>query len=126
VMPTLSLAFTLAFFASSAPTTSKWPLKEALWSGVRLSCGAGQHRGQGLLPCKYMLPIAHTNTCTLSDRARTHAHIRIHAVAGWGRQGYLALAAATYRGPCLSAGWSLTDPGAYSLWRPSRAAEEPA
>jgi hypothetical protein len=47
-------------------------------------------------------------------------------MTGWGRQEYLALAAATYCGPCLAAGWSLTDPGAYSLWRSSLEAEEPA
>jgi hypothetical protein len=49
-MLTLSFASTLASFASSAPTTSKSPFSEAMWSGVRPSCGAGQHCGQRLPP----------------------------------------------------------------------------
>jgi hypothetical protein len=94
-MLTFVLARTSAPFASSAPTTAKWPLKEARWSGVTPYCGAGEHRGQCLHPyytlartheCMHSLtlPIAHiharslihathTQTQTYTD-TRTHAH----------------------------------------------------
>jgi hypothetical protein len=117
-MLTISLAFSLAPFASSAPTTSKWPFKEALWSGVRPSCGAGQHRGQGLFSRKYMLARSHEcMQSLLSFRSHTQIHARspIHAShaqlytdtsthacthphPGWGRHRYFVLAAATYCG----------------------------
>jgi hypothetical protein len=75
-MLTFAVASTSAPFTSSAPTTSKWPPKEALWSGVRPSCGAGEHRGQRLLPRTHMLH-DRTNACTFphaSDRTYTHMH----------------------------------------------------
>jgi hypothetical protein len=149
-MLTFVFASASAPFASRATTTSKWPFNEAEWSGVHPFCGAGEHRGQCLhlrahtrshartLACTLSRYRSNPNTCTISDirairtltytdthmHARTH--IRIHDVAGWGRQGNLAPAAATYCGPCLAVGQSLTDPGAYPLWRSSLAADAPS
>jgi hypothetical protein len=48
VMLTSAFASTSAPFASSAPTTSAWPLYEAGWSGVRPSCSARKHHRQRL------------------------------------------------------------------------------
>jgi hypothetical protein len=52
-MLTISLASTLAPFASSASTASTLPEKEAEMSGVRPSCSAGEHRGKRLPPLSY-------------------------------------------------------------------------
>jgi hypothetical protein len=49
-MLTFDFAFTSAPFASSASTTSKWPLEQAAMSGVSPFCGAGEHHGQRLPP----------------------------------------------------------------------------
>jgi hypothetical protein len=69
-MLTLSFVSTSAPFASSARTTSKWPFSEAKWSGVRPSCGAGEHRGQGLPPLSSRGPQA----CPHHKRPMSRTH----------------------------------------------------
>ena len=76
-MLTLSFATTSAPFASSAPTTSAWPFAEARWSGVRPSCGAGQHRGQRLPPPSSRDP-AHTTTRVECPREFAYIYIYNH------------------------------------------------
>jgi hypothetical protein len=51
--------------------------------------------------------------------------LRVSATS-WGRHRCLALAAATYCGPCLAVGQSRTDPAAYPLWRSRLGAGAPS
>jgi hypothetical protein len=82
LMLTFVVAFNLAPFASSAPTTSKLQEIEAMCSGVHPSCGAGEHCGQHVPPPFSRVPPAcvHPQTphvalrpgpaCLLSSAAR--------------------------------------------------------
>jgi hypothetical protein len=78
-MLTFAFACTSAHFASSASTTAKWPYREAVWSGVPLSCGAGEHRDQRLPSHqKHTLDFTHECMLSLMPTPRTYARVHIY------------------------------------------------
>jgi hypothetical protein len=73
-MLTFVFASTSVPFASSASTTAKWQFIEAVWSGVRPSCGAGEHRAQRLPSHQtHTLDLTHECMHSLMPTPRTHA-----------------------------------------------------